>query len=91
MFLIQDMLTIVNYGMEAGPRFEVSSDRLEKLGIETGTRGLQGEWFIHYITALKISVARIFSKVCISLPDCKHSNHVLFQETKQRPPKLAAR
>ena len=29
----------------------VSSDRLEKPGIEPATPGLQGKWLIHYITA----------------------------------------
>ena len=37
--------------MGMGPGLEVSSDRLEKLGIEPATTGLQGEWFIHYTTA----------------------------------------
>ena len=34
-----------------GPGLEVSSDRLEKPGIEPATPGLQDEWFIHYTTA----------------------------------------
>ena len=37
--------------METGPRLKVSSDRLEKLGIEPATPGLQGKWLIHYTTA----------------------------------------
>ena len=36
--------------MEKGLHFKDSSDRLEKLGIEHGTPGLQGEQFIHYTT-----------------------------------------
>ena len=37
--------------METGPRLKVSSDRLEKPGIEPATPGLQGKWLIHYTTA----------------------------------------
>ena len=37
--------------METGPRLKVSSDRLEKPGIEPATPGLQGKWLIHYSTA----------------------------------------
>ena len=40
--------------METGPRLNVSSDRLSKQGIEPATSGLQGKWFIHYITAAPI-------------------------------------
>ena len=36
--------------METGPQFKVSSDKLEKLGIEPATPGLQNEWSIHYTT-----------------------------------------
>ena len=37
--------------METGPQLKVSSDRLEKPGIEPATPGLQGKWLIHYTTA----------------------------------------
>ena len=37
-----------------GPRFKVSSDRMEKPGIKHATPGLQGTWFIHYTTAAPI-------------------------------------
>ena len=37
--------------METGPRLKVSSDRLEKPGIEPTTPGLQGKSLIHYTTA----------------------------------------
>ena len=33
--------------METGPQLRVSSDRLEKLGIEPAIPHLQGGWFIH--------------------------------------------
>ena len=41
--------------MERGPRLKVSSDRLEKPGIEPATPGLQGKWLIHYTTAAPLS------------------------------------
>ena len=50
--------------METGPRLKVSSDRLEKPGIELATPGLQGKWLIHYTTA-----APIFSCVRAGLPE----------------------
>ena len=31
-----------------GPRFKVSSERLEKPGIELTTPGLEGKWLNHY-------------------------------------------
>ena len=34
-----------------GPQHKVSSDRLEKPGIEPTTPGLEGKWLIHYNTA----------------------------------------
>ena len=37
--------------METGPWLKVSSDRLEKPGIEPATPGLQGKRLIHYTTA----------------------------------------
>ena len=37
--------------METGAQLKDSSDRLVKPGIEPGTSGLQGKWFIHYTTA----------------------------------------
>ena len=33
-----------------GPRFRVSSERLEKPGIEPTTPGLEGEQLNHYVT-----------------------------------------
>ena len=33
------------------PTAKVSSNRLVKPGIEPATPGLQGDWFIHFITA----------------------------------------
>ena len=42
-----------------GPQLKVSSDGLEKLGIEPVTRGLQGKGFIHYTTAA--------SEVCLKI------------------------
>ena len=33
-----------------GPRFKVSSERLEKPGIELTTPGLEGKWLNHYST-----------------------------------------
>ena len=36
--------------METGHSLKVSSNRLVMPGIEPKTPGLQGEWFIHYIT-----------------------------------------
>ena len=40
--------------METGTQLKVSSDRLVKTGIETGTPGLQGKQFIHHSTAAPI-------------------------------------
>ena len=40
--------------METGSRFNISSDRLVKLGIKPATPGLQGNWLIHYTTAAPI-------------------------------------
>ena len=37
--------------METGPRLNVSSDRLVKLGIKPATPGSHGKRFIHYTTA----------------------------------------
>ena len=37
-------------GMGGGAQLKMSSDRLEKQGIEPITPGLQGMWFIHYTT-----------------------------------------
>ena len=42
--------------METGPRLKVSSDRLEKPGIEPAIPGLQGKWFIHYTTVAPVRV-----------------------------------
>ena len=35
---------------ETGPRFKVSSERLERPGIEVTTTGLEGKWLNHYTT-----------------------------------------
>ena len=35
---------------ETGPRFKVSSERLEKPRIELTTPGLEGKWLNHYTT-----------------------------------------
>ena len=35
---------------QTGPRFKVSSERLEKPGIELTTPGLQGDYLNHYTT-----------------------------------------
>ena len=40
-----------SYGhMETGPQFKVSSERLEKPGIEITTPGLEGNWLNPYTT-----------------------------------------
>ena len=45
-----------SYGYtETGPRFKVSSERLEKPGIELTTPGLQGEWLNHYTTEASVT------------------------------------
>ena len=44
--------------METGPRLKVSSDRLEKPGIEPATPGLQGKGLIHYTTAAPLHTVR---------------------------------
>ena len=51
--------------METGPRLKVSSDRLEKPGIEPGTPGLQGKWLIHYTTADHEMTSRVYSRIFI--------------------------
>ena len=38
------------YDSDMGPRFRVSSERLEKPGIEPTTPGLEGEQLNHYAT-----------------------------------------
>ena len=35
---------------ETGPRFKVTSERLEKPGIELTTPGSEGKWLNHYTT-----------------------------------------
>ena len=45
-----------SYGhTETGPRFKVSSERLEKPGFELTTPGLQGGWLNHYTKEASMS------------------------------------
>ena len=48
--------------METGPQPKLSSDRLEKPGIEPATSGLQGEWFIHYTMVASIIYYKYFDQ-----------------------------
>ena len=54
--------------METGPRLKVSSDRLEKPGIEPATPGLQGKWLIHYTTGAPVCHIRKIRKVQPATP-----------------------
>ena len=49
--------------MATGPRLKVSSDRLEKPGIEPANPGLQGKRFIHYTTAAPELAFKMFNRV----------------------------
>ena len=60
-----------------GSQFNVSSDRLEKLGISQTTPDLQGEWLNHYMTEasrfiLRVSFTPLMS-VNIDFSFCKDS------------------
>ena len=55
--------------MEIGPQLEVSSNRLEKPGIQPVTPGLHGEQFIHYITVSPRIISAIGSfSLTVALP-----------------------
>ena len=43
-----------------GPRFRVSSERLEKPGIEPSTPGLEGEQLNHYATEASLPLGLVF-------------------------------
>ena len=47
-----------------GPHLKVWSDRLEKLGTDPATPGLQGEQFIHYTIAAPHNLFSCLQTVC---------------------------
>ena len=53
--------------MEMGPQLKVSSNRLEKPGIESATPRLQGEQFIHETTVAPIK--------SMTMKKCKFMGH----------------
>ena len=50
--------------MKTGPQLNVSSDRLEKPGVEPENPSLQGEWLIHYTTAAPFWVLKSIQNLC---------------------------
>ena len=62
--------------METGPRLKVSSNRLEKPGIESATPGLQGEQFIHETTVAPIK--------SMTMKKCKLMDHNIRDQARGR-------
>ena len=54
--------------MKTGPQPKVSSFKLMKPETEPTTLGLQGEWFIHYTTAVPVSKAQEIKIKCSVFP-----------------------